>query len=752
MYEITHNDNEKLKEYIERHIAYEGGIYNFTFEHRFLVYHAPLMDEWNYFVIDMATESSSLAYRSKFIMKLTRERDFVPYIYNAIKYTGDKRYANNMAVDPIEIIDSIFRNILPDYGFNVREEQIELSKKIFRGFTGYTVSICEAEVGTGKSLAYLIAGVVARKYLGVSMPITISTATIELQNALVEKEIPRLSKMLMDYDLIDEPLTALVRKGKEHFFCLFRYKDYVEKLKRDPKKHKKMLAYFEENNFEETVFDLDKLKIPGSVKGKICVKGSCSRCKYNRECKYYRYIKYDTRKYGLDFQVTNHNLYLTAEKLSTYDRSALLKPTDFIVVDEAHKLKDAAIDVFGERLCEKDIPRYLNMIKTSCENENCHTTFKQNLAKAERLNRKLFHLIKEMIHEDDPEDGRGSIFPLSDEMIKIMDNLELTIDRLENLRGHIDGAQGVRSNFILHALDVFTRPSENLTWADVDENGVVTLCCCPSNIGQEMYSSVWGNGCHHVLMSGTMSDGKSFDYFEKESGTSQIKKDKKQYSSTPSPFDYEKHTRLYLPRDLPMPAEANNEEYVEAIADRIVELVKATHGHTAILFTSYKTLSAVYEIAKDKIKEYELICMTRSNKTAISDFKKKDNAVLFASGTMWEGVDCVGDKLSSVIIVRLPFPLRSATMEEKKSASVNVRAFIDEYAVPEMLIKLRQGVGRLIRSESDTGLISILDTRATQSTYAERVQSVLAKHPRVNSIDEIKEFFREIKQKEYFEN
>ena len=144
--------------------------------------------------------------------------------------------------------------------------------------------------------------------------------------------------------------------------------------------------------------------------------------------------------------------------------------------------------------------------------------------------------------------------------------------------------------------------------------------------------------------------------------------------------------------------------------------------------------------------------MTRSNKTAISDFKRKDNAVLFASGTMWEGVDCVGDKLSSVIIVRLPFPLRSATMEEKKSASTNVRAFIDEYAVPEMLIKLRQGVGRLIRSENDTGLISILDMRATQIAYAERVQSVLRKHPRVDNIDEIKEFFREIKPKEYFEN
>lgn len=200
-----------------------------------------------------------------------------------------------------------------------------------------------------------------------------------------------------------------------------------------------------------------------------------------------------------------------------------------------------------------------------------------------------------------------------------------------------------------------------------------------------------------------------------------------------------------------MPSDANDEKYVSAIADRIVELIRATNGHTAILFTSYRMLNAVYEIVKCRISEYELIRMTRSNRNAIRDFKKKDNAVLFASGSMWEGVDCAGDKLSSVIIVRLPFPLRSAAMEEKKSASANVGEFINEYAVPEMLIKLRQGVGRLIRCETDTGLISVLDTRTVKSKYAERVQAVLSKYPRVENLDEIREFFHSVKSKEYFE-
>ena len=142
MYEITHKDNEKLQEYIAKHIAYEGGIYDFTFEHRFLVYHAPLQDLWHYLVIDMTSDNSSLALRVGTPLMLARDRDFVPFIYDAIKYTGDRRYANNMAADPIDIIDSIFRNVLPEYGFNIREEQIELSKKIFRGFSAYDVSIC----------------------------------------------------------------------------------------------------------------------------------------------------------------------------------------------------------------------------------------------------------------------------------------------------------------------------------------------------------------------------------------------------------------------------------------------------------------------------------------------------------------------------------------------------------------------------------------------------------------------------------
>ena len=230
MFEISRNDYDALDYYVNERIAYPNAEYDFTFENRFLIYHAPIRYEWVYFVLDMKTNLSSEAHHCKKPMRMTNPREFVPFVLDAIRYTGDRRYINSMSQKPIELIDSLFRNVLTDYGFTVREEQIELSKQIYRGLTSYTASLCEAEVGTGKTLAYLIASVVARKQYGLTVPITITTSNIELQKALIEKEIPRLSKILMDYRLIDEPLKAVLRKGKEHFFCRLRFEERYFKI------------------------------------------------------------------------------------------------------------------------------------------------------------------------------------------------------------------------------------------------------------------------------------------------------------------------------------------------------------------------------------------------------------------------------------------------------------------------------------------------------------------------------------------
>ena len=751
MFEITKNHQDAYEYYINERMAYPGGDYDFTFEDRFLIYHAPLRHQTVYIAIDMKTGLSvEICSRKDGVYMEHEYTELIPDIFNAIKYTGDRRYKNVFAADPLKVIDSIFRIVLPSFGYAVREEQIKLCKQMFLGMTGKRVSICEAEVGTGKTLAYLIAGLCAKRYensmFGGDNPVTITTSNIELQTALVERELPKLSQMLMEYHIINRPLTAVLRKGKEHYFCLFRYRDFIGKLSDYPDKNKEFLENLEYTRFDQRAFDLDKLKLKGSIKSKICVKGSCRACPCSSECKYIEFIsRAKSANMPLDFQVTNHNLYLNST-----EQDALLRHSSYIIIDEAHKLKEAAQDVYGKRIYENDVIKYINFVKNLYDPETDLDTYKRLRRKVALHNTQLFKTLKNKIHANDIDSDVGSIINLDYNTIAIIKKLSEEIAVLDALTKKRKGKCEISAKQIIKALEQFTNPAKICVWIEQDENGLVSLCCCSKNIGGKLQKGVWDLESSHILTSGTMSDGSSFDFFRRENGLDRIRRDEIIEMSTPSPFDYKNNTRLFIPNDMPTP-DNDSEEYINAVADKVVQLVNATNGHTAILFTSYKVLNAVYIKTKERLAKYDIICMTRSNKTAITDFKKSKNGVLFASGSMWEGVDCVGDCLSSVIIVRLPFPIRSAAMEEKKEACENVPKFIREYAVPEMLIKLRQGAGRLIRSETDTGLLSILDPRANSGSYAVKVAQALSKYPKVQSIEEAKEFMKSVKEPEYFE-
>ena len=750
MFEINYKDKERLNEYIENRKAYQNAVYDFTFENRFLVYHCEMTNELHYIALDMETGCGSEMCRRKKNSPIPAEsfNSLIPSIFQSIKYTGSVRHLNPMDVDPIELIDSIFRVVLPKYGYAVREEQIRLAKQMFKGLTNDLVSINEAEVGTGKTLAFLVAALVASKTNrdGISKPITITTANIELQTALVEKEIPKLSQCLMDYNIISRPLTAVLRKGREHYFCKKRFKDFLTTIKRTPEKYGNLIETFEKLDFENRAFDLDRYKIRPSLKDRICVKNLCRSCKFADECRYHRYTAKNREKDNIDFQVTNHNMYLTSQRLrkETAMPDAVLLSSDYIIVDEAHKLKEAAIEVFGNKLSEKDVPAFVKSVYIHCKKDGSHEFYHKMLSNLLNLNEELFAELKKEYRKQDHDDDQGTLMTLGQEQGLIIERMRQLVIEIEASCKLDNTGRPLKSS-----LKAFHRANNLNIWTEADENGILSLCCSPKNIGAVLHDMVWDKDCSHVLTSGTMSDGTDFSFFMKENGIDRLPKRLVETSSTQSPFDYGNHTRLYIPDNMPYP-DIENPEYIKAISDHVVRLVYATNGHTAVLFTSYKVLNAVYEQTKDRLSAFDIFCMTRSNRTAIQDFKKSTNGVIFASGSMWEGVDYIGDTLSSVIIVKLPFPRRSAVMEQKKAESNDIHDFIRRYATPEMLIKLRQGVGRLIRSESDTGLISILDSRAATGEHSLRVAKVLQQYPRVDTIDEIEAFFKNVKPKEYY--
>ena len=752
MFEITRDHEDTLEYYCNERMAYKGAEYDFTFEGRFLVYHVTRIKETTYYAIDMKTNlTSEVCHRPT--AEFTRENycEMTPLILKAIKYSGDTRYHNPFERDPFAMIDTIFRVILKENGYTVREEQIKLCKDIYHGLTRKRVAICEAEVGTGKSLAYLVAAICAQRsfdnYMPQMEPVTITTSSIELQNALINREIPRLSTLLEKYGIIDKSLTVVLRKGREHYFCRLRYEDYLWSIRQYPEKYKTRIEILEDSRFASgQITDLDKINIPASLKDRICVKGDCRFCPYEDLCPYASHVaKAMSKKRTLDFQVTNHNLYLMSKQ-----KSNLLRDSSCVIVDEAHKLKDAAEEVFGKRVRARDVERYLSFVKIRCDASASHERFKRTLDYAANLNTALFTILLD--GKGGTLSERGEIVTLCQECLEIITDLVNCLHVLESLKEEPRGKRLINGSRLADDLRAFLKPSLNLTWVEKGSDGECALCCCPKKIGFQLLQYVWERDSRHVLTSGTMSDGTSFEFFKRENGIAAMSRDQIFEAMTESPFDYAHHARLYIPNDLPFPNISDN-DYINAVANRVVDLIDATNGHSALLFTSYKLLQVIHEKTKDRLRKYDLFVMSKSNRNAINAFKKSKNGVIFASGSMWEGVDFAGDCLSSVIIVRLPFPIRSVSMEEKKNASKSVPLFIADYAVPEMLIKLRQGAGRLIRSESDTGVLSILDSRASKNgAYGSKVRQALRKYPVVDSLDEIREFMKSVKKPEYFEN
>lgn len=752
MYEINFLDSESFDCYKDNRKLYKDGIYDFTFEERFIIYHNKIKDLTYYYAFDKTTNRSSRVTSEKtHIYTKDDYKSMIPKILKSIKYTGDTRHSSIYDIDPMKLIDTIFRTILPENGYLIREEQIELSKKMYNGLTQKQVSLSEAEVGTGKTLAYLVATFVAKIHYesvhGRSKPITISTATIELQKHLVEKEIPNLSKMLLDYNLIKRPFITVLRKGKEHYLCERRLREIENDLKTNKSDKDNLLATIEMLKKQPSGFDLDNYYINGSIKNKVCVKDGCGNCTIKSECRYSKMVNslYDSP--FVDFQVTNHNLYFMSHKNKKRDKMTLLH-SDFVVLDEAHKVKDVAQDIFGEQLCEKDIEKFIRNVKNLCNKKTDPKEYKKWIEKLATENKELFAEIKKLqVFEDEFNDNHViDLIPKT-----LLNRLQNMSELMKNICTHKTKKRDnplTDGKNLLKAINSVANFSENITWLTVDENNVVSICCCPKNIKKVLKSKVWDIDGSFILTSGTMSDGMDFEFFKTELGIDLINPRLVTESSFDSPFNFKENARIYMPKGLPKPDEGS-EKYISAISSEILDIIKATNGHTAILFTSYKILNLVYEKIENELSQYDVITMTRGDRQAISEFKKSRNGILFASGSMWEGVDCVGDCLSSVIIVKLPFPIRNAISNQRKASCSEIEEFIDQYCTPDMLIKLRQGIGRLIRSENDTGVVSILDSRVHTERYAEKVDAVIEKYEKVETISEIAEFIAKKKSKEY---
>ena len=642
-------------------------------------------------------------------------------------------------------VEKIFRVLLPEQGLAVREEQIRLCHEMLDTLLGERIALCDAGVGIGKTYAYLVACVLMRKYsilmernsLPKQHPVVVSTSSIALQKAILSEYVPFLSRVLVEQGIIQTPLRAVVRKGKEHFVCDNRLEQRIEAIR-----HKQKNAVQREALLSlRKHYDMDIVKdLSGFDRRLVCVPKFCPReCPGRQMCRYQRYLE-ESKKQDVFLQICNHN-YLLADAFHRREEyKPLLADYRALVVDEAHKLPEAARQMFGKNLCMDDIREIAYYLEREHQNVEARTL------KAEMYS--IFTIIREshiFSH------GIKENFQLTGECeFCLWEGIQMIERMMEQLKGVVPKWVLNRLQEAKEVLECFLQKnSKYVLHLRMDKEKIPVLCAASREIPQLLREMLWDReqALSVILTSGTLKAGKGFARTLQMTGL-EGRTDVQSYVAE-SPFAYEENCLLYLPKTLRKCKRGSREE-VEMVAGQIHSLICSTYGHTLVLFTSYTLMGSVYQILRDGIP-FPMVEVWRHSQEEILRFKTMENAVLFAAGSCWEGVDFPGDMVSSLIIVKLPFAVPDPISEAEKETYESLEDYIQAIIVPDMQKKLRQGFGRAIRTETDTCVVSILDFRAVKGgKYHEDVMCALPPCQMAEELREVQDFIRSRKGVEYY--
>ena len=306
----------------------------------------------------------------------------------------------------------------------------------------------------------------------------------------------------------------------------------------------------------------------------------------------------------------------------------------------------------------------------------------------------------------------------------------------------------------LEHVNLFLQPKDSIVYQlNIDDkSNAVSLIATPANVSEQLANGVWSSPIPAILTSGTLAVRQDFSRIRSVLGLDLVSK-KRVIDEwvVSSPFDYQRNCLIYLPQCLP-DADLDSEFYLQAIADQVTHLVQASQGHTLVLFNSYRLMSRIRERVDPKQFSVPLLVANRDVELTINSFKALPNAVLFATGSCWEGIDFAGDVVSSLIIVTLPFSVPDEIKRQEQRRYPCLRDYIDSTVVPAMQQKLKQGFGRAFRSETDTCVVSILDPRALHGArYHRQALAALPDCPLTHQLQEVTEFIVRVKSSDYFQ-
>ncbi|MGH9360233.1 MAG: ATP-dependent DNA helicase [Terriglobia bacterium] len=614
--------------------------------------------------------------------------------------------------------------------YEYRQSQLEMAEEVESALANQRHLIAEAGTGTGKTLAYLV------PILRSGQRVVISTGTKNLQEQLFFKDIPFLKKLAPN-------LQVTLMKGRANYLCRQKLYDLEKQPTLNGTEEFEQYARIREWEAHSETGDRAELEgLPDSSELWPRIDARRETCTGQKCPQFERCFitLMHQRAAESDIVIVNHHLFFADLALKQSEYASLLPEYAAVIFDEAHDIEDVATRYFGVQVSNYRVEELARDTESATRLKQLRIAeLDAAVGELRRRSELFFGLFPAREGRSSftnraefLESNHGAYSALLNAFVRLESELERVKDHPEEFVNLARRAHELRDAF---ELVLEGRDRNMVFWWDRRGRGVFVEAT-PIDVSALLRERLFERIGAVILTSATLTVAGNFDFIKTRLGLSNARE-----KVFPSHFDFAQQAMLYTPAHLPDPRDPRFPHLATA---EVVNLLKATRGRAFVLFTSYAQMREIFERVREQVRYPMMIQGSAPAPALLNRFRKTAHAVLFATSSFWQGVDVQGQQLSAVIIDRLPFAVPTDPVVAARIHQINEdggNAFSD-YQVPEAVIALKQGFGRLIRSEKDHGLLAILDNRMVRKPYGSIFFASLPAYRRANQLDEVKAFMQ----------